>query len=91
MKKVFLRERYFGCRKRFTTPENLLNNQFQEEDEFGQGVPFEDFIADCQKRTFTLEQLSELILYLNLPGSYGQHFAVIGIRKLLCDGKELSF
>ncbi len=50
----------------------------------------EEFIADCQKQTFTLEQLSELAAFLNSDNRYKQYFGVIGVRLLLMSGIEIS-
>jgi len=68
-----------------------LGNIKIQEDTFGQGIPMQEFIADCQKKSYTSEQLSELVTSLNSSNLYRQHYGVIGIRKLISNGNYLSY
>jgi len=59
------------------------------EDTLGQGLSIQEFIVECQERTYTLtgEQLTELVASIYSPSLYRQYFGVIGIRKLLATGE----
>jgi len=65
---------------------NQLENTHLQEDTLGQGFLIQEFIAECQERTYTLEQINELVHSLSSPSLYRQHFGVIGTRKLLTIG-----
>ncbi len=70
----------------------LNNLHIQENDTLGEGLSIQEFISECQEKTFTLtaDQISELVASIYSPSLYRQYFGVIGIRKLLSIGEILE-
>jgi len=61
-----------------------LESLANELDNIEKGPNLQDYIDQCYHQTYSLDQFVEIIEALNSNDLFKQHFAVIGLRKLLC-------